>query len=127
MTQALAFWRLKEAEEALRDDKHPIFSFQVSINGGRKFRAFTKEELWKFYETLDTRYYYEVLRPNNSCKVYFDLEYEAGQNEEVLEGHSGFKEVGSGLKAALVGLIGCRAGLQAFDLAGLARSVRDVV
>ena len=82
MTQALAFWRLKEAEEALRDDKHPIFSFQVSINGGRKFRAFTKEELWKFYETLDTRYYYEVLRPNNSCKVYFDLEYEAGQNEE---------------------------------------------
>ena len=39
---------------------------------------------------------------------------EAGQNEEVLEVHSGFKEVRSGLKAALVGLIGCRAGLKAF-------------
>ena len=39
---------------------------------------------------------------------------EAGQNEEVLEVHSGFKEVPSGLKAALVILIGCRAGLQAF-------------
>ena len=31
-----------------------------------------------------------------------------------LEVRSGFKEVRSGLKAALVGLIGCRAGLKAF-------------
>lgn len=78
-----AFWRLKEVEESLGDDyQHPIFSFQVSIRGGRKFTALSKDKLWSFYETLEPRYYYEVMRPNNRCKVYFDLEFETTQNEE---------------------------------------------
>ena len=39
---------------------------------------------------------------------------EGGQNERFLKVRSGFKEGLSGLKAALVGLIVCRAGLKAF-------------
>ena len=84
---ATAFWRLKEVEESLGNNyQHPIFSFQVSINGGRKFIALTKEKLWSFYETLSPRYYYEVMRPSHRCKVYFDLEFETSQNEEKI-GH----------------------------------------
>ena len=81
------FWRLKDAEEHLKylgeeGQQFPIFSYQYSIRGGRKFTALSKDQLWKFYRTLEPRFYYEVIRPSQRCKLYFDLEYESKENEE---------------------------------------------
>ena len=81
-----SFWRLKEVEASIDGDgdessQHPIFSFQVSLGGSRKFIALTKEKLWSFYEQLDPRYYYEVIRPHNRSKIYYDLEFESTCNK----------------------------------------------
>ena len=85
------FYRLKEAEEFIanktENDALKIFSFQVSINGGRKFKVMSYETFWDIYEKLDPKYYYEVVRPLHQCKLFFDLEYEASVNPGK-DGHS---------------------------------------
>ena len=85
------FFRIKDAEEYIatkpQKDALKIFSFQVSINGGRKFKVMTFETFWDIYERLDPKYYYEVVRPSERCKLFFDLEFEASVNPGK-DGHS---------------------------------------
>ena len=85
------FFRLKEAQEFIANstekDNLKIFSYQVSISGGRKFKVMCYETFWQIYENLEPKFYYEVVLPDEKCKLFFDLEFEANVNPGK-DGHS---------------------------------------
>ena len=79
------FWRLKEAEEFIASgpsEGMKIFAFQVERSGGRRFKVMNLQEFWDIYQTLEPKYYYEIVPPSVPCKLFFDLEYESRINPE---------------------------------------------
>ena len=79
------FWRLKEASDFVArnsDEGLNIFAFQVALNGSRKFKVVTFTQFWNIYESLEPKYYYEVVLPDVKCKLFLDIEYEGSLNPE---------------------------------------------
>ena len=80
----MAFWRLQEALEHYerrpeKEDLH-VFSFQVSLTGGRKFQVSKLNDFWNSYQNTELKYYYEVIRDDVKTKLYYDLEFFANFN-----------------------------------------------
>ena len=79
------FWRLREAEDFVASSPSEglkIFAFQVERTGGRRFRVMDLKQFWEIYQTLEPKYYYEIVPPSVSCKLFFDLEFETSMNPE---------------------------------------------
>ena len=79
------FWRLREAEEFVASSPSEglkVFAFQVDRTGGRRFKVMNLHDFWDIYQTLDPKYYYEVVPPSVSCKLFFDLEFESKINPD---------------------------------------------
>ncbi|XP_021892244.1 DNA-directed primase/polymerase protein isoform X4 [Carica papaya] len=59
-----------------------IFSYQDHFNGQRRYLASTYKEFWKRYQNMDSKYrhHYEVVQEGLPCHLYFDLEFNKGDN-----------------------------------------------
>ncbi len=79
------FWRLREAEEFVASSPSEglkIFAFQVERTGGRRFKVMNLQDFWDIYQTLEPKYYYEVVPQSAGCKLFFDIEFESKINPE---------------------------------------------
>jgi len=81
-----------------------LFSEDLDTSGTRHYLLATYEDFWHIYKKRAKKHFYEVIRENVSCKLYFDLEYIRTcnthvQEEELIATIS--KLVASGLKQIL--------------------------
>eukprot|EP01125_Pyxidicula_operculata_P000045 TRINITY_DN1005_c1_g3_i2.p1 TRINITY_DN1005_c1_g3~~TRINITY_DN1005_c1_g3_i2.p1 ORF type:complete len:530 (-),score=143.53 TRINITY_DN1005_c1_g3_i2:21-1610(-) len=70
--------RLPSAEES------HVFSFErKTFNGGRRYIVKTYEEMWEMYNSLsdEDKTFYEIIRENYPCNLYFDVEFSTNDNE----------------------------------------------
>jgi hypothetical protein len=65
------------------DDHIRVFSFETAGYGKRKFLATSLRTFWKKYSCMNVcqRHYYEIIRENWPCRLYFDIEYNKTSNE----------------------------------------------
>ena len=78
-----SFFRLSEALIAKNSSQGSILSWEVGLNGKRKFLLTpSMEQFWEKYVTLslEEKKYYEVIEDNSPSKLYFDVEYKVNQN-----------------------------------------------
>ena len=62
------------------DRKFAIFSYEINIldPGTRKFLVCSsRRDFWFEYLELPSRHYYELIRENDPCNLYFDLEFDS--------------------------------------------------
>lgn len=68
-------------------DKPRVFSCETegSTTGSRKFIVASWREFWKVYKRLPAtrRFFYEVIRENEPCCLYFDIEYARDMNPSI--------------------------------------------
>ena len=77
------FYKLAEALSfAKSNDSLAIFSKQVGLKGEHIFIVGSKEDFWELYEHLSVKKHYEVIRKEDLCKLYFDLEFDIRRNGE---------------------------------------------
>ena len=73
------FPRQQFAVEFCDDKREPclrLFTYEKA-NGKRKFLVTTQRQFWERYKVLadSQRHYYEVIRLQDPCRLYFDIEY----------------------------------------------------
>eukprot|EP00884_Botryococcus_braunii_P017269 jgi/Botrbrau1/4225/Bobra.0044s0022.2 len=71
-----------------------VFAFEKDANGSRSFIVTTYDCFWDKYQSTPpgSRHYYEIIRSDFACHLYFDLEYKVVWNPS-LEGHELVDEV----------------------------------
>ena len=84
------YFKQSEAiEDALNSsEKVPktVFSFEIDLQGRRKFLVTSVRNFYCFYSKLNQRNYYEVIPDGSLSKLYFDLEYQRDFNSD-RDGH----------------------------------------
>lgn len=78
--------------------------FSKDSSGARHYLLATYGDFWEIYRKRDRKHFYEVIRENTSCKLYFDLEFIRACNSHVQEDvliESIYKLVEEGLKQIL--------------------------
>ena len=74
---------LAEAISSLsKDDTERVFCFQVNLAGAKKFQVMQLDQFWDMYQSLESKFYSEVILPNARAKLYFDLEFDMSLNAE---------------------------------------------
>eukprot|EP01132_Coremiostelium_polycephalum_P006194 gene6194-7715_t len=61
-----------------------LFNVEVSSTGKRVFITSTYEGFWNSYKDLPTKNHYEVIKENEYCHMYFDLEYLRDSNPQLI-------------------------------------------
>ncbi len=71
----------KENRKSASEAKLVCWSFE-NFHLKRKFCAASYEKFWEYYEILekDERHHYEIIRENEPCHLYFDLEFNIHAN-----------------------------------------------
>ena len=71
----------KENRKSASEAKLVCWSFE-NFHLKRKFCAASYEKFWEYYEILekDERHHYEIIRENEPCHLYFDLEFNIRAN-----------------------------------------------
>ena len=61
-----------------------IWAREKNGNGARSYIVATREDFWRRYKTLkrEFRHYYELIRAESPCQLYFDVEYCKHANPE---------------------------------------------
>ena len=78
----------KEAvDNSERRPNSKVFSFEVSLDGSRRYLVTTLPHFWEWYKDKSVRNYYEVICEGSKSKLYCDLEFKKIFNQ----GKDGFK------------------------------------
>ncbi|GJQ12621.1 hypothetical protein GpartN1_g4412.t1 [Galdieria partita] len=81
-----------------------LFSEDLDSSGTRHYLLASYNDFWEIYRKRTNKHFYEVIRENVSCKLYFDLEYVQACNTHIQESlllESIAKLVKEGLKQIL--------------------------
>lgn len=76
----------RQAEACCYADQHDaarLFSCEISAhNGTRSYLVASYERFWRHYSQIDAgcRHHYEIIREQSPCHLYFDLEFNRGEN-----------------------------------------------
>lgn len=66
-----------QAFEELKDNNLKVYSRENNnCDGRREFFVANENDFWSFYSNLmrNERHYYEIIKENSPCRLYFDLE-----------------------------------------------------
>ncbi|EME30017.1 DNA-directed primase/polymerase protein [Galdieria sulphuraria] len=62
-----------------------LFAEDLDSSGTRHYLLASYSDFWEIYRKRTSKHFYEVIRENVSCKLYFDLEYIRACNTHVQE------------------------------------------
>jgi len=75
-----------DLEENRSADLRPFSFEKEGLNGTRKFLAVSYEHFWSVYEQMTWgRHFYEVIREERPCCLYFDIEFNRDINPTIRE------------------------------------------
>ena len=78
------YFKQSDAIEDAYNSNEPknVFSFEIDLQGRRKYLVTTIENFYRFYSKMNTRNYYEVIPKQSFAKLYFDIEFKKDCNSD---------------------------------------------